>query len=114
MTERELLIAEIKNLQSIRSGISATIGRLDNRLTEIESLEFIAEHGVTRDKIELGSWDGTSEMPFFQDSDEFRQWINKKTGNKKPFAEWNCNVYIVGEFMDGKLGNSCRLQDVKE
>jgi hypothetical protein len=114
MTEKETLIEEIKHLQAISSGISATISRLDNRLSEILSFEFIAEHGVTLDKIERGSWNGDPAMPFFSDWDEFRQWLKRKENDKKPFIEWNGTVYLAEPFINGNLGRSCRLKDVKE
>lgn len=114
MTERDVLIAEIKHLQAISSDISAIISRLDIRLSDILSIEFIAEHGVTLDKIERGSWNGDPAMRFFGDWDEFREWLKRKKNDKKPFVEWNGTVYLAEPFINGNLGRSCRLKDVKE
>lgn len=114
MTERETVTATIFALQKQRDDIAEEIERQYERLSDICSQEFIAEYGVTRDKIELGSFGGTNNTPLFADITQFRQYINNKTGDKKPFVEWSGFVHETQMFMDGKLGFLCRLRDVKE
>ena len=70
---------------------------LERELKAAKKQEWIAEHGVTADKVQLSEGEG---VPDFLEIMEFSEWLAKH-GEPKPFCEWNEMIHFTQSVIDG-------------
>ena len=90
-----------KRIEEIRlqvSPLETEARRLRQKLSGLESRQWIDENGATKGNVEMS--DGSSK-PYFGHIAEFAKWLKQNSG--KMFAEWNGTIYYQRDLVAGQM-----------
>lgn len=99
MSKYECLESEINRLEVHIKELQTKQGVLQERLRGAKAQDYIKEHNITADDIEMSEGDN---KPYFRVVRQFIEWV-KECNSSKRYMEWNTQIHLTSDMLAGRF-----------